>query len=79
MVNGGARYDIAAGKFDQTRLGIGYIDDCFILSLNYFTDYTYTAISAPVKNNTFMLQMSLRTLGPDTLSRGSCIPNFAAS
>jgi hypothetical protein len=36
--------------------------------VNWLTGYTYTAISAPVKNNTFMLQMSLRTLGPDALS-----------
>jgi len=32
VVNGGVRYDIQAGKLSQTRLGIGYIDDCFIMS-----------------------------------------------
>jgi LPS-assembly protein len=61
VVNAGARYDIAAGKFDQTRVGFGYIDDCFILSLNYYTDYTYSGnVTA---NQTVMLQFNLRTLG----------------
>ena len=65
VVNGGARYDIAAGKFDQTRLGLGYIDDCFILSLNYFTDYTYSGnVTA---NQTVMVQFNLRTLGGGNL------------
>ena len=39
---GAARYDINAGKFDQTRLGLGYIDDCLILAVNYITSYTYS-------------------------------------
>ena len=56
------RYDIEAGKFDQTRFGLGYIDDCFILGLNYITDYTYST-SVPVPNHTIMLQLALRTLG----------------
>jgi LPS-assembly protein len=61
VVNGGARYDLAAGKFDQTRLGVGYIDDCFILGLNYFTDYTYSGNVAA--NHTVMMTFNLRTLG----------------
>jgi LPS-assembly protein len=65
---GSARYDLYAKEIDQSRLGIGYTDDCFLFSVNWLTGYTYTAISAPVKNNTFMMQMSLRTLGPDALS-----------
>jgi LPS-assembly protein len=61
VISSGARYDLAAGKFDQTRFGIGYIDDCFILSLNYYTDYTYSGnVSA---SQTVMLQFNLRTLG----------------
>ena len=39
---GAARYDINAGKFDQTRVGLGYVDDCLILGLNYITNYTYS-------------------------------------
>ena len=42
VVNGGVRYDIQAGKLSQTRLGFGYIDDCFIMSFQYYTDFTYS-------------------------------------
>ena len=60
-VNTAVRYDIEAGKFDQTQVGIGYIDDCYMLSLNYIGDFEYNGnVQA---NNTVMLQMSLRTLG----------------
>ena len=60
VVTGGARYDLEDGKFDQSRMGLGYIDDCFMMSLNYITDFMQ---SGNVENNhTFMLQVSLRTL-----------------
>ncbi len=32
VVSGGARYDIDASSFNQVRFGVGYIDDCFIMS-----------------------------------------------
>ena len=65
---GGARYDINAGKFDQTRVGVGYVDDCLILGLNYITNYTYSGnVQA---NHTIMLQISLRTLGGTSASQG---------
>jgi len=58
---GAARYDIMAGKFDQTRIGFGYVDDCLIFGLNYITNYTYSGnVTA---NHTIMLQLALRTLG----------------
>jgi len=64
---GGARYDINAGKFDQTRLGLGYIDDCLILAVNYITNYTYSGnVSA---NHAIMLQISLRTLGGTSVTQ----------
>jgi LPS-assembly protein len=63
-----ARYDINAGKFDQTRLGIGYIDDCLILAVNYITNYTYSG--NPVADHQVMLQLSLRTLGGTSVSQG---------
>jgi LPS-assembly protein len=65
---GGARYDINAGKFDQTRIGLGYIDDCLILALNYITNYTY-GTGAPVLDHSIMLQLSLRTLGGTSVSQ----------
>ena len=61
-------YDINAGKLDQTRLGIGYIDDCLILAVNYITNYTYSG--NPVADHQVMLQLSLRTLGGTSVSQG---------
>jgi LPS-assembly protein len=68
VVLGGARYDIIAGKFDQTRLGLGYVDDCLIFGLNYITNYTYSGNVAA--NHTIMLQLTLRTLGGTSVSQG---------
>ncbi|HEY2531976.1 MAG TPA: LPS-assembly protein LptD, partial [Xanthobacteraceae bacterium] len=66
---GAARYDLAANQWDQTRFGIGYVDDCFLLSLNYITGYTYVGNNTtPVPNSGWMGGISLRTLGPDALS-----------
>jgi LPS-assembly protein len=65
---GGARYDINAGKFDQTRIGLSYVDDCLIMGLNYITNYTYSGnVTA---NHTVMLNISLRTLGGTSVSQG---------
>ncbi len=61
VVNGGMRYDIDAAKINQFRTGFGYIDDCFIMSLNYITDYDYSGNVAT--NHSFTMQISLRTLG----------------
>jgi LPS-assembly protein len=57
----GIRYDLVANTFDQTRFGLGYIDDCFTASVSYVTDYTFSG--NVTTNHTIMLQMSLRTLG----------------
>ena len=65
---GAARYDINASKFDQTRLGVGYINDCLILALNYVTNYSYGS-GTPTLNHTIMLQLSLRTLGGTSVSQ----------
>jgi LPS-assembly protein len=61
VVNGGIRYDIQNGKPSQTRLGLGYIDDCFIMSFQYYADYTFAG--SLTSSQTYMLQVSLRTLG----------------
>jgi LPS-assembly protein len=66
---GSTRYDIESDRFDQARVGLGFVDDCFMLSVNWLSGYTYTTVSStPVRNDTFMLQFSLRTLGPDALA-----------
>jgi LPS-assembly protein len=65
---GAARYDINAGKFDQTRIGLGYVDDCLILALNYITNYVYSG--NPTADHQIMLQLTLRTLGGTSVSQG---------
>jgi LPS-assembly protein len=65
---GAARYDLDADKFDQTRIGLGYVDDCLIMALNYITSYQYSG--NPTANHTVMLQLSLRTLGGTAVSQG---------
>jgi LPS-assembly protein len=66
---GAARYDIRADQVSQTQIGVGYIDDCLILALNYITDYAYSG-SVSV-NHTYMMQVSLRTLGGNTSGQTS--------
>jgi len=72
---GSARYDLTVGEFNQYRVGLGYIDDCVALALNYITDFSYgfspttnTSIQAGI-NHTVMLQLSLRTLGGTSFSQ----------
>ena len=48
---GSVRYDLAVNRCDQTRLGIGYTDDCLLLSLNYLTSYTYTGHDADTEQH----------------------------
>ena len=64
VVLAAARYDLRAHAVSQTQIGVGYVDDCLILALNYITDYAYSG-SVSV-NHTFMMQLSLRTLGGNT-------------
>jgi LPS-assembly protein len=63
VLSGGARYDLTKDKFNQTRIGVGYIDDCLILGLNYLTNYNYDVVGNPTLVHQVMLQLSLRTLG----------------
>jgi LPS-assembly protein len=58
---GALRYDLDAGKIDQTRIGVGYIDDCIIIALNYIASYAYSG--NPTQDHKVLLQVSLRTLG----------------
>jgi LPS-assembly protein len=67
------RYDLVAGKFSGTTLGVGYIDDCLIVALNYLTNYSY--IGGQQVDHLVMLQIALRTLGSTaaTQSVGSSV------
>jgi LPS-assembly protein len=72
---GGARYDLVANKINESQIGVGYVDDCLILALNYITDYAYSG-SVNV-NHTFMMQISLRTLGGNTSGQSTTGVNSA--
>ena len=77
VVLGAARYDLLARQVSQTQAGIGYIDDCLILALNYITDYAYSGSLS--KNHTFMMQLTLRTLGGNTSNQGVSALNSGVS
>ncbi len=63
-----ARYNLESDQFDQTRLGVGYVDDCLLLALNYITNYTYSG--NPTKDHRLMVQFGLRTLGTTQTTTG---------
>ena len=65
---GGLRYDLVAKAVQQTQIGVGYVDDCLILSLNYITNYVYSG--NPTADHQIMLQLTLRTLGGTAVSQG---------
>ena len=46
------RYDIDAHSSAGTAFGVGYIDDCFIIALNYITNYTYSGnVDEPISGS----------------------------
>jgi LPS-assembly protein len=65
---GGVRYDLLADKVNQTQIGVGYVDDCLILALNYITEFNYN--SEKRYNHTVLMQIGLRTLGGTTARQG---------
>ena len=65
---GGIRYDLQADQVNNTQIGLGYVDDCLILALNYITEYRYTTTTS--YNHTVMFQLSLRTIGGTSTTQG---------
>lgn len=64
VVTGMARWDLQANKLNQYLVGAGYVDDCFVLAVNYLTTYSYSAgTTPPVLGHAVMFQIGLRTLG----------------
>ena len=55
-------------RWPGPSFGIGYIDDCLIVALNYITNYTYSGNVST--DQRIMLQMTLRTLGGTSISQG---------
>jgi LPS-assembly protein len=71
VVSGSARWDLEANKINQYIVGAGYVDDCFVLAVNYVTAFTYSAGSTPpVLSHAFMLQLGLRTIATSTSTAG---------
>jgi LPS-assembly protein len=69
VVSGGIRYDLLANQVNQTIIGAGYVDDCFVLAMNYITDYTYSG--NPTTNHRVMLQIGLRTIGTTSFNQAT--------
>lgn len=65
VVSGGFRYDLQNDKINQYIIGAGYVDDCFVLAVNYITDYAYTSLTTPTPtlDHRVMVQIGLRTIG----------------
>jgi LPS-assembly protein len=69
VASGAARWDLEANKLNQYTVGAGYMDDCFLLALNYVTSCTYTAGSTPPSlNHAIMFQLGVRTIGATSYS-----------
>jgi LPS-assembly protein len=66
-----ARYDLEAHQFNQTRVGLGYIDDCFAISLNYISEYNY--VGTTTTDNKVLLVINLRTIGGSSFSQSTNI------
>jgi LPS-assembly protein len=62
------RYDVANRSLVGTVFGLGYIDDCMIIAMNYMTNYTYSGNVS--SDQRVMFQMTLRTLGGASLTQG---------
>jgi LPS-assembly protein len=65
---GAVRYDLLASQINETQIGVGYVDDCLILAVNYITQFNYN--SSQRYNHTVLMQISLRTLGGTTSTQG---------
>jgi LPS-assembly protein len=71
VVTGAARWDLVANNINQYVIGAGYVDDCFVLGVNYVTSYTYVAGNTPpTLSHAFMLQLGLRTIAQTSTTAG---------
>ncbi len=68
VLNGGVLYDINAKEVSQSTVGLGYVDDCLALGLNYITSYSYNSGSA-VSNQTVLLTLALRTIASNSVGQ----------
>ena len=67
VVTGSARWDLQAEKINQYTIGAGYVDDCFVIGVNYAKSYTYTSnYTTPQLSHAVMFQIGLRTIATTT-------------
>jgi len=71
VLTGAASYDLFAHEFSYSRFSLGYVDDCFMLSLNVTTGYVYNGTASPIPENAFGVAFSMRTLGASALGTGA--------
>ena len=72
-----ARYDLRARELSDTQIGVGYVDDCLILAMNYITEYNYNGTQK--LNHTVQVQLSLRTIGGSAAGYGISGPGASTS
>jgi LPS-assembly protein len=82
QVFGGAMYDLQAQSISTANIGAGYVDDCLILAVNYIREYAFNSNST--YNEAVMLQLSLRTIGGNSVTQGLSatsvgVPGFTTS
>ncbi len=73
VATGAARFNLESSSVDTYAVGFGYVDDCFILGLNYITNYSYSSYTSgttPQLSHAVMLQLGLRTLGQTSAGAG---------
>jgi LPS-assembly protein len=66
LMLGAAAYDVRARELNQTQIGVGYIDDCLLLAVNYISNFSYSG--STTINHSVMFQLGLRTLGGTSAS-----------
>jgi LPS-assembly protein len=74
VATGAARFNLESNAIDTYAVGFGYVDDCFILGVNYITNYSYSSYTSglpPQLSHAVMLQLGLRTLGQTLAGSGS--------
>ena len=66
-VAGAALYSIDSSRLNTATVGVGYIDECIALTVNYISNYGFNGDIVP--NRALMLQLTLRTLGGTAFSQ----------
>jgi LPS-assembly protein len=80
QVFGGVLYDLQAQSVSTASIGAGYVDDCLIVAVNYVREYAFN--SSSTYNEAVMFQVSLRTIGGNTVTQNLSstsvgVPGFA--